>query len=352
MGCSPHTAPSFFREALDNSCGVAYLYAVPVYLPPISRRRFLTGSFAAAAALSLGQGCALPKGKGDEHSVALLSDIHIAANPEQIERTVNMTHNLKAVTDEVLAWPQRPGMVFINGDVAFNSGTKHDYAAVLGLLRPLREEGLPIHLGMGNHDDRGNFWQVLRASKTVQPRLPGRQAAIVRAREANWFVLDSLIQTLTTPGRLGEAQRAWLAAALDANADKPALILIHHQPATLVGDKTGSGLEKAAEMFAPLVAGKTGGGLEDAAELFAILRPRRQVKAWFFGHTHRWDARQDESGIHLINLPPTAYLFEEGRPNGWVHAAVQDGGARLELRCLDHAHKDHRQVVNLAWRNV
>jgi hypothetical protein len=186
---------------------------------------------------------------------------------------------------------------------------------------------------MGNHDDRGNFWQVLRDSQTVQPRLPGRQAAIVRRREANWFLLDSLIQTLTTPGRLGEAQRAWLAGALDANADKPALILIHHHPA-------------------PLVAGITGIGLEDTAELFAILRPRRQVKAWFFGHTHRWDVRQDKSGIHLVNLPPTAYLFEEGRPNGWVHAAVQDGGARLELRCLDHAHKDHGQVVNLAWRNA
>jgi len=325
---------------------------MPVYLPPISRRRFLTGSFAAAAALAFGQGGALPKGKGDEHSVALLSDIHIAANPNQIERAVNMTHNLKTVTDEILAWPQRPGRVFINGDLAFISGTKHDYAALLGLLSPLREEGLPIHLAMGNHDDRGNFWKVLRASKTVQQSLPGRQAAIVRAPEANWFVLDSLIHTLTTPGRLGEAQRAWLAGALDANTDKPALILIHHQPALLVGGKTGSGAEETAELFAMMAGGRNGSGLEDAAELLAILRPRRQVKAWFFGHTHRWGAYQDESGIHLINLPPTAYLFDEGRPNGWVHAAVQDGGARLELRCLDHAHKDHGQVVNLAWRNV
>jgi hypothetical protein len=322
-----------FPRALDNFCAFAYLPAVPVYLPPISRRRFLTGSFAAAAALAFGQGCSVPKGKGDEHNVALLSDIHIAANPAYIERDANMTNNLKVVTDEVLAWPQRPGMVFINGDLAFNGGTKRDYAAVLGLLRPLREEGLPIQLGMGNHDDRENFWQVLHASKTVPPHLPGRQAAIVRTREANWFVLDSLIQTLTAPGLLGEAQRKWLAGALDANADKPALIMVHHQPA------------------AP-VAGKKGSGLEDAAELFAILRPRRHVKAWFFGHTHRWDVRQDESGIHLVNLPPTSYLFEAGRPIGWVHAAVQDSGARLELRCLDHAHKNHGQVVNLTWRDV
>jgi Icc protein len=331
MEYSSHTPPRFSR-ALDIFCGVAYIPAVPVYLPPISRRRFLSGSLAAAA-LALGQGCALPRAKRDEHGVALLSDIHIAADPAQVHQHVNMTNNLRTVTAEVLAWPQLPGTVFINGDLAFEDGTKPDYAAVLGLLRPLREAGLPIHLGMGNHDERENFWKILRAAKTVPPRLPGRQAAIVRMREANWFVLDSLIQTRTTPGLLGEAQRAWLAGALDANAGKPALIMIHHQPG-------------------PLFIGKTGGGLEDAAELFAILRPRRQVKAYFFGHTHRWEVGRDESGIHLINLPPTAYLFEEGRPNGWVYAAVQDNGARLELRCLDHAHKDHGQVVNLAWRNA
>jgi 3',5'-cyclic AMP phosphodiesterase CpdA len=186
---------------------------------------------------------------------------------------------------------------------------------------------------MGNHDNRERFWKVLRSAKTVPPRLPGRQAAIVRTPAANWFVLDSLIRTRVTDGLLGEAQRVWLAAALDANANKPALVMIHHQPS-------------------PLHSGKKGGGLDDADELFAILRPRPQVKAYFFGHTHRWAVSQDESGIHLINLPPVAYLFEEGPPNGWVHAAVQDDGARLELRCLDHAHPNHGQVVNLAWRNT
>jgi hypothetical protein len=82
------------------------------------------------------------------------------------------------------------------------------------------------------------------------------------------------------------------------------------------------------------------------------LRPRRQVKAYFFGHTHRWDVGRDDSGIHLVNLPPTAYLFEAGRPNGWVHAEIQESGARLELRCLNHTRKDHGQVVNLRWRKA
>ena len=29
---------------------------------------------------------------------------------------------------------------------------------------------------------------------------------------------------------------------------------------------------------------------------------------------------EHDSGIHLINLPPTAYVFEEGKPSGWVRA--------------------------------
>ena len=304
---------------------------MPVYLPPISRRRFLSGSIATAAAIAFGQGCAMPKGKRED-GVALISDIHISADPHKVAHTVNMTNNLKTVTAEVLAWPQRPGTVFINGDLAFNDGLDDDYTAVLGLLRPLREAGLPIHLGMGNHDDREHFWTVMQADKTIPPNLPGRQAAIVRLETANWFILDSLIKTRTTPGILGEAQRAWLAAALDANADKPAIIMIHHQPGFISPDK------KAA-------------GLEDAPELFEILRPRRQVKAYFCGHTHHWRVKQDVSGIHLVNLPTSAYLFDAGLPNGWVHAAVRDDGARLELRCMDHTHKDHGQVVNLAWRS-
>jgi 3',5'-cyclic AMP phosphodiesterase CpdA len=142
-------------------------------------------------------------------------------------------------------------------------------------------------------------------------------------------VLDSLIATLQTPGRLGEAQRAWLARALDENTDKPALVAIHHHPA---------------------LEGATGWPLEDTAALMEILRPRRQVKVWFFGHTHRWGVYHDESGLCLVNFPPVAYVFEEGRPNGWVHATLQPQGARLELRCLDRTRKDHGQVVDLVWR--
>ena len=91
-------------------------------------------------------------------------------------------------------------------------------------------------------------------------------------------------------------------------------------------------------------------GLKDTAALFEVIRPRKQVKAYIFGHTHVWNVWPDESGIHFVNLPPVGYVFQEGQPSGWVHATLEEKGMRLEMRCLDKAHKVHGQVHNLQWR--
>jgi 3',5'-cyclic AMP phosphodiesterase CpdA len=306
---------------------------MPVYLPPISRRRFLKSSIAGAI-LALGGGCASPgrQWRGNGHEWALLSDIHIAADPARVERGVNMSRNLQAVAGEVLAWPSAPSGVLVNGDLAFNNGEVADYSAVLELIRPLREQSLPIHLSLGNHDNREHFWKTAPSDKAVEASVAERQIAIVQTPRANWFILDSLIRTRVTPGRLGENQLAWLAQALDSHTEKPALIAVHHQP-------TANGADSDA-----------GSALQDTHELLEILRPRRHVKVYFFGHTHKWNVRKDESGLHLINLPPVAYVFQKGQPSGWVHATLRHAGARLELRCLDRAHPAHGQVANLEWR--
>ncbi len=303
---------------------------MPIWLPPISRRGFLRRALAAGAAAALGQGCASSDRPKRAQTWALLSDIHIAADPRAIHNAVNMTDHLRAVGGEVLAWEERPEAVLINGDLAFQSGELSDYAAVGGLARPWRESGLPICLALGNHDHRGHFWETLRGDKAAPQGLEERQVEVIQGAEVNWFVMDSLIRTLQAPGSLGEAQRNWLARELDRHADKPAVVLTHHQP------EPGTGQPEHA--------------LQDTGKLLEVLRPRRQVKAWFFGHTHRWGIYEEASGIHLINLPPVAYVFEEGRPNGWVRATAGPAGMRLELRCLDRGHRDHGQIVDLKWR--
>jgi Icc protein len=239
-----------------------------------------------------------------------------------------MMDHFTTVAGELLALPERPAGVFILGDCAYNSGQAGDYRLVVDLLGPIRAAQMPVHLALGNHDNRERFWEALQAEKAAQRPLADKQVALVRTPRANWFVLDSLEKTLSTPGLLGQEQLDWLARTLDANRSKPALVLLHHNPGTLANVS----------------------GLKDTEALFEILRPRKQVTAYIFGHTHAWHVGHDPSGIHLINLPPVAYVFREGDPAGWVHATLERKGMRLELRCVDPAHKAHGQILKLLWR--
>ena len=53
---------------------------------------------------------------------------------------------------------------------------------------------------------------------------------LVEGPRANWFLLDSLDEPNKTPGVLGDKQVAWLGQALDARANKPAILVAHHNP--------------------------------------------------------------------------------------------------------------------------
>jgi 3',5'-cyclic-AMP phosphodiesterase len=298
---------------------------MPFFLPPISRRRFLAGAVAACFSGSLRTRLAFGA-DADPHSLALLADTHIAADRATIVKDVNMTAHLSAVVEEIIALKQRPAMGLIVGDLALKSGQAGDYAALIDLLKPLREAGLSLHLTLGNHDHRGRFVDALKAK--YEPKL----AEVIPTPRANLFVLDTLEQTDGVPGAVGAAQLEWLAKALDARADKPAIVVGHHDP-----------------MFEPPPEGKTPAGLLDTAELFQLLQPRRHVKAYVYGHTHTWGVKE-HNGIHLVNLPPTSYVFTPGPPSGWVQATLRPDGARLELRSLDAKHLAHGQVVDLKWR--
>jgi len=301
---------------------------MPIHLPPLSRRSFLRGALAAGAGLTFAPELLAAARSTDANSWALLADPHIAAAPASVNRGVNMTEHLAAVAKEVTSLKERPAGAFVLGDCAFNKGLPTDYAQFSTLLDPVRASGVPLHLTLGNHDERENFWTALQEQKVKRP-VTDRQAALVSTELVNWIMLDSLAKTLQTPGLLGAEQLKWLAETLDANRTKPAVILLHHNP----------GLEGNI-------------GLIDSPALLEVLRPRKQVKAWIFGHTHHWNISQDESGLHLVNLPPVSYIFREGDPMGWVHATLRPDGMKLELRCLDPQHKDQGQIVDLKWREA
>lgn len=159
-----------------------------------------------------------------------------------------------------------------------------------------------------------------------KPTVADKHVSIIQSPRANWFLLDSLDVTNSTPGVLGEAQLQWLGKALDTQADKPALLVAHHHP---------------------LSFGTS--GLRDTEALYEVIVSRKHVKAFFFGHSHRWKIAEHE-GIQLVNLPATAWLFGKTQPRGWVDAKLGDGGATLVLNSLDTKHPLHGETVELKWR--
>ena len=305
---------------------------MPITLPPISRRKFLRGTLAAAGGM-LVAGCQHQRVVLEDRPdhLALLADTHIAADRKLDPRKQGVIwERFAQVSQQVVSMSQRPAAVLVNGDCAFRSGEKADYAALVDALKPLRHAGLPIHLGLGNHDDRDNIHAALPADERVAAA-PALQRRVMRIRmtHANWYVLDSLDQVNVPPGRLGGDQLAWLARSLDSDADRPAILMMHHQPD-----------ERPIEKVS---------GLLDTAPLLNLIRPRRQVKAVLFGHTHVWK-HYERDGIHFINQPATAYAFKKDQPTGWVDARVERGKMRLQLHAISLNHSKDGEVLDLPWR--
>ena len=302
---------------------------MPITLPQLNRREFLKRAalVTAAAGLAPASHAALFGKSRDAHTFAFFSDTHIAADVSVTHLNCNMTDHLTAAVDELVAWPVKPGNIIINGDLSFEKGLPADYAAFGKIIQPLRALA-PIRLTLGNHDQRENFWNAFPHDTLREKSVPKKQTGNFGATHANWFLLDSLATTNSAPGELGAAQLDWLARELAFHNHRPAIIVIHHNP-----------------QFGAVTT-----GLRDTTALMDLLARKPHVKAVIHGHTHDWHITQHDSGIHLINLPPTAFPFHEKHPCGWVRCTLAKDGAEFELRCLDKNHPQHAQTQTLKWR--
>lgn len=320
---------------------------MPLHLLPsrnVSRRHVLKTLAAGGAALALPGAARSARGADSTDSSdppverwALLADTHIPTDPDTAARGVNMSDHFRRVGEQLISEARQAPLegVVINGDCAYLKGLRGDYENLARLLDPLLEAGLPVHLTMGNHDDRGPFYEVLADHQPERPPVDGQHVAILETPLVDWYLLDSLRFVDQVEGEFGEDQLEWLAERLAANPVKPAILVAHHyqQPQ----DPPGGEPRRLT-------------GLVDTAEFARLLADHHQAKAFVFGHSHRWHVAADEQGCHLINLPPTAYVFDPQRPSGWVLATVTAGGMTLELRSLAPDHPEHARETALAWR--
>ena len=299
---------------------------MPVHLPATNRRQFL-GSLGGGFLTLQAQGFA---GAVQEDLIYLLNDTHIG---ERHSPTSSVPMNLKQVVRELTELKRKPAATIINGDLALKDGQDGDYRHFAGIISPLQEAQVSLHLTLGNHDNRDAFYRVMKDERPNIPLVKSRHVSMVATRHANFFLLDSLQKTMVTPGTLGKTQTAWLTKALDAHTNKPAIIVAHHNP-RLGDDPT-----------------HFPGGLIDSKELWALLAPRRQVKAYVHGHIHDRSYANHE-GIHIINTPATSYPAPGGvTTTGWTTLKLTGRDIKLTTRTNKAEHPWNNEVKTLNWRS-
>src|SRR5437016_13043274 len=146
-----------------------------IFYRPVDRGRFLVVTTRALAGAALVRKWTL---NGDDKLAkdrpvrfALLSDTHIPADPKNEYRGFFPWQNLKKVVPQVI--DARPDGVILDGDAARLTGEIADYETVGQLLAPLAEQ-TPIYIGLGNHDDRDNFFKAVENPAGTRQKVSGR----------------------------------------------------------------------------------------------------------------------------------------------------------------------------------
>jgi 3',5'-cyclic AMP phosphodiesterase CpdA len=287
----------------------------------ITRRGFVQSVALVATGLALrGAGLQSAETPGG-FRLALLSDTHIPADPGGQYRGFYPVRNLEAVVPGVVQ--ARPEAAIICGDAARLTGESGDYEALKRLLVPLAEQG-PIYIGLGNHDDRANFFGVFDQLPDGRQEVNGKHVMVIERPAVRVIVLDSLLYVDRVAGLLGKAQREWLADYLGKADGRATVFFVHHT----LGDGDGD--------------------LLDVERLFELIRPHAKVKAIFFGHSHVWSVTE-RAGVHLVNLPAVGYNFRDQDPVGWVEAEFTEAGVDLLLHATAGNRNEDGKRQFLRW---
>jgi 3',5'-cyclic AMP phosphodiesterase CpdA len=232
-----------------------------------------------------------------------------------------ISRNYLEQTGEFTPLCERYGVVMLAP--IFTHEMHGDYQRLKEALHPVAEVA-PVHIGLGNHDDRANFFKVFEEPPGQTARLNGKHITIIEHPEVRVLVLDSLLYVNKVAGLLGKNQRLWLQRYVQGADTRPIVLFVHHT----LGDGDGD--------------------LLDVDRLFSILSASSKVKAIFYGHSHQWNHSERE-GVQLINLPAVGYNFNDAEPVGWVDAEFLAGGVKLQLHAFAGNTAKHGETLDIDW---
>jgi 3',5'-cyclic AMP phosphodiesterase CpdA len=252
---------------------------------------------------------------------ALLSDLHCPLDRKDVYRGFHPYENLNQATASVAASPAE--FCAITGDLARLTGQPGDYETLRESLKAVLDK-IPTGLALGNHDHRANFENAFPSPQGIRQKVARKHVMTFEWTDLRAVFLDSLLETNVTPGQLGTAQRRWLAEYAAAD-QRPVLLFLHHD----FRDQDGS--------------------LVDAAKFLETVAPLSQVKAVFYGHSHEYHVETRE-GLHLVNIPSTAFTFRDQDPVGWMEMTLSKSGAELLLHVTAGNKEMNGTKAMLRWR--
>lgn len=203
-----------------------------------------------------------------------ITDLHMVA--DGLLYGLDPAERLRACIADVNARHADADCVVITGDLAHN-GDERAYGRLQEILTDLK---MPVHLLIGNHDDRATFRKVY-ASAPVDPA--GFVQHAFDTGGGRFICLDTNEKGVHH-GVLDGARLKWLADELERAGDAPVYLFMHHPPLAVGIQRMDTISLRDSERFAQAVCG------------------RPNVRHLFFGHLHRpisgvW------KGLPFANLP-------------------------------------------------
>lgn len=167
-----------------------------------------------------------------------------------------MSAKLRAAFADIRSLRTKPAFVLISGDLT-QDGDLEDYKHLKQLLdEEAAATGVPIHVGLGNHDFRAPFREgYLQEEPTEESYYYSFMERGLRVVMLNTQVPGS------HDGRLDERQLAWLADTLSEPSPEGTILVLHHPVTPTPNDQMDSHLLLNPEGLTNAILGKNVIGL-------------------------------------------------------------------------------------------
>jgi Icc protein len=209
-----------------------------------------------------------------------ISDLHLLAEEGRLQHGADTGAILRQAVPLMNAL--RPDFIIASGDLVSDE-SEDSYRRLQSLLKSVEA---PIHLMMGNHDERAAFRRVFspEESPSAEPVCEAFERGGVR-----FLLLDSVLPG-KEEGWISPHQLDWLDRELAAHPDRPTWVFLHHQPLPIY-------IRWLDDL-----------GLRNREEFLSVLARHPQVQVVSYGHVHQ-ARRWRHGGVLFLSAPALAFQF-------------------------------------------